>query len=90
MSFVVSKAKDIFHMSDAQRCYWAKLQARHLNSAAAGISVISLMQCTAALCGDSRTGSIMLQSKLILCVKAQVKIKRIDGLLCAEVTLLCH
>lgn len=47
------------------------------------------MQCTAALCGDSRTGSIMLQSKLILFVKAQVKIKIVDGLLCAEVTLLC-
>lgn len=67
----------------------SKATARHLNSAAAGVSVISLMQSTAALCGDSRTGSIMLQSKLILCVKAQVKIKIVDGLLCAEVTLLC-
>ena len=39
------------------------------------------MQYTTAFCG-----SIMQQSKLILCVKAEVKI--VDGL-CAEAILLC-
>lgn len=45
------------------------------------------MQHTAALSGDSRTGSIMQQSKWTLCMKAQVEI--VDGLLCAEAILLC-